>query len=202
MGRSTFYRLFILDMENPDVSVLCVQCPTEDCAIHRMRQLLHVPGFCSVLIYCFWGISSSPFWGLLNPAMIIILGSHYHHSFFKWLPYKNPQQEWSSQRTQCSIWYFSSSKITASSKGFVWFLRLCTVTYFRSLYLVYIFVPCSEPKFSFSQIHSGPPGYHTSTIITTPPSLTFISSKALWVIIITLFSIYSCHSTKLHIGFV
>lgn len=66
MGRSTFYRLFILDKENHDVSVLYVQCPTEDCAIHCMRHLLHVPGFCSVLIYCFWGISSSPFWGLFK----------------------------------------------------------------------------------------------------------------------------------------
>lgn len=88
------------------------------------------------------------------------------------------------------MWYFSSFKITTWRKGFVWFLRLCTVTYFRSVYLVYVFVPCTEPKFSISQIHLSPSGCHTSTTVTILPSLTFISSKVLWIIITSLFYIY------------
>lgn len=109
-------------------------------------------------------------------------------SFFGWFPYKkNPQQVWSSQRAG-SRWYFSSFKITAWRKGFVWFLGLDAVTYFRLLYLAYVFVPCIDPNFSVSQICLSTPGYQTGTITTTPPSLTFIPCKVL-SIITTFFSV-------------
>lgn len=205
MGRSTFYRLFILDMENHDVSVLYVQCPTESCAVHcvhhlRARFLL---SFNLLLLRDFilslLGIAQIKQWLLL---CLSILGSHHHHNFLSGFHTKTHNKSEACKVFNVVSGTFSSSKITACRKEFVWFLRLCTVTYFRSLYLVYIFDPYTEPKFSFSQIYLGPFGYHTSTTITTPPSLTFISCKVLWVIITILFYIYSCHLTKLYISFV
>lgn len=129
-----------------------------------MHHLLYVLSFSLLLLRDFiislLGIAQIKQWLLLS---LSILGRHHHHNFLSGFHTKTHDKEWNLQSTQCSIWYFSSSKITAWRKGFVWFLRLCTVTYFRSLYLVDIFVPCTEPKLSLSQIYLGPPGYHTST---------------------------------------
>lgn len=53
-----------------------------------MRHVLHVPAFCSLHIYCFWGGSASPSWELFWSSSDYCwlfpcgsLGSHHRHHF-------------------------------------------------------------------------------------------------------------------------